>query len=85
MTLVLWLLVGVFSGALAKALIPKLDKNNWIFALLIAITGAMAGGFAAAITGVGESFVVNLVIAFIGAVVVLFFYRQYLIDVVKQN
>ncbi len=85
MTLVLWLLVGIATGALAKALIPKLDRNNWIFALLIAVTGAMAGGFAAAISGVSDSFVINLVIAFIGAVVVLFFYRQYLSDVVNQN
>lgn len=85
MTLLLWLAVGFFSGALAKALIPKLDKNNWIFATLIAITGAMAGGFAAAISGVQANAVVNIVIAFAGAMVVLFFYRQYLMDVANQN
>lgn len=83
--LLVWLLVGFFTGLLAKALIPKLDRDNWIFAFFIAVTGAMAGGFAAAISGVSENLVINLIIAFIGAVVVLFFYKQYLSDVVGQN
>ena len=81
MTLVLWLIIGFFAGALAKAIVPKLDKNNWFFAFLIAITGAMAGGFATAISGVSGNYLVNCLIALAGATVVLFFYRQYLSDV----
>ena len=80
MTLVLWLLVGFFVGALAKALIPKLDRDNYIFALLIAIIGAAGGGFAASIMGLSESLVANVVVSMGGAILFLFFYRQYLSD-----
>jgi len=36
MTLILWLVVGIVVGILAKRVIPTLDKSNWLFAALIA-------------------------------------------------
>ena len=80
MTLLLWLAVGIITGVLAKRVIPTLDKRNWVFAALIAIVGAFTGGFAGEISGAGSTYVMEVVIALLGAVTVLFFFRQYMED-----
>lgn len=85
MALIVWLIAGIAAGALAKAVIPKLEMDNWLFGLFIAIVGSMAGGFAASLTGLGESMVSNLLVAFAGAIIVLFFYRQYLDEIVDHK
>ena len=85
MTLLLWLAMGVLVGILARRVIPKMETNNPIFALFIAIVGSIFGGFAAALLGIEASNVIpNLIIAFAGAVFVLFFYKAYLSDGVSQ-
>lgn len=81
MTLLIWLAVGIIVGILAKSVIPSLDKRNWIFASLIAIVGAFTGGFAGEISGAGQSYAAEVVVAIIGAVTVLFFFRLYLSDI----
>ncbi len=84
MTLLLWLGVGVIGGLLARRMVPTLDFNNNVFAFIIAIVGAIFGGFAAALIGIKAEMVIpNLIIAFIGSVMTLFFYRQYLTDTVR--
>ena len=80
MTLLLWLGVGIITGVLAKRVIPTLDKRNWIFAALIAIVGAFTGGFAGEISGAGQNYATETIIALFGAVTVLFFFRQYMQD-----
>lgn len=83
MTLLLWLAMGVLGGVLARRIIPKMETNNAVFALFIAIIGSIFGGFAAALIGIeGSNVVPNLIIAFGGALFVLFFYRAYLSDAV---
>lgn len=81
MTLLLWLVVGIVVGIFAKRVIPTLDNRNWIFAGIIAIVGAFTGGFAGEISGAGQSYAVEAVVAIIGAVTVLFFFRQYMADI----
>lgn len=82
MTLLLWLAVGIVAGVLAKQVIPSMDRNNWIFAAIIAIVGALTGGFAGEVSGASQNiFLIEGLVALIGAGVVLFFFRQYLTDV----
>ncbi len=81
MTLLLWLAVGIVVGILAKRVIPSLDKSNWIFASLIAIVGAFTGGFAGEISGAGQNYITETVVAVVGAITVLYFFRQYMSDV----
>jgi len=81
MTLLLWLAVGIVVGILAKRVIPSLDRSNWLFAALIAIVGAFTGGFAGEISGAGQSYVMETIVAVVGAVTVLYFFRQYMSDV----
>jgi len=78
MTLILWLAVGIIVGILAKRVIPTLNRNNWIFATLIAIVGAFFGGFAGEISGAGQNHVIETLVAIVGSVTVLFFFRQYM-------
>ena len=80
MTLLLWLAVGIITGVLAKRVIPTLDKRNWIFAALIAIVGAFTGGFFGEISGAGQSYAAETIVAIVGAVTVLFFFRLYMAD-----
>ena len=85
MTLILWLIAGIAAGALAKAAIPRMSRDNWIFALFVAVVGSMAGGFAASLSGLGTSAVGNMIVAFAGGIIVLFFYRQYIDEVVDNK
>ena len=81
MTLVLWLVVGVVAGILAKRTMPNMSTSNWAFAGLIAIVGAFFGGFAGEISGAGQTYLMEGLVAFAGAGTVLYFYRQYLSDI----
>ena len=78
MTLLLWLAVGIITGVLAKRVIPTLDKRNWIFAALIATVGAFTGGFFGEISGAGQNYALETIVACVGAVTVLYFFRQYM-------
>ena len=80
MTLLLWLVVGIVAGVLAKRVVPTMNKSSMIFAALIATVGAFFGGFAGEISGAGVNLFAEAVVAIIGAGIVLFFYRQYLSD-----
>ena len=80
MTLLLWLVVGVVAGVLAKRVVPTMNKSSMIFAALIATVGAFFGGFAGEISDAGTTFMAEGIVAVIGAGIVLFFYRQYLAD-----
>lgn len=80
MTLILWLVVGIVAGVYAKRVLPSLRKSSLVFAALVAIVGAMSGGFAGEIIGTASSYFAEVVVALLGAVIVLFFYRQYLAD-----
>ncbi len=80
MDLLLWLCVGIVGGVAARRLIPKMEMNNSIFAIFIAIVGSIFGGFAAALIGFESSVVISSIIALAGSLTVLFFYKQYLTD-----
>ena len=83
MTLLLWLGVGILGGIAAHRMIPAVDFNNSVFAYIIAIVGAVGGGFAASLIGIKpEMMIPNLILALAGSLLVLFFYRQYLSEAV---
>lgn len=83
MTLVYWLVVGIVGGIIARRVIPKMEMDNSIFAIFIAIVGSIFGGFASALVGFESSILASTVIALFGSVTVLFFYKQYLTDTAK--
>ena len=72
------LLVGFIVGVVAKLIMPGKDPGGFIITILLGIAGALVGGFIASALGFGGVTGFNLgsiVIAILGAVLLLFIYR----------
>ena len=82
MGLIGWLLIGLIAGAAAKMITPQDEKGGWVSSLIIGIIGSIVGGFLGGIIGVngmlGNSWLGSLIIATLGAVLVLYIYHKYL-------
>jgi uncharacterized membrane protein YeaQ/YmgE (transglycosylase-associated protein family) len=75
-----WILLGLFAGILAKALIPGDDPGGLIITTIIGIVGALLGGFVAKALGFGDPIdeffdISTWLAAIIGAIVLLVAYR----------
>ena len=74
-----WIFLGLIAGALAKFIMPGKDPGGIVVTILIGIAGGVIGGFLGTFVGLGEieSFDLGGVfIATIGAIILLFIYRQ---------
>lgn len=72
--------MGLIAGAIAKALHPGKDPGGFIVTILIGIAGAIVGGFISTALGFGEVDGFNfgsLIIAILGAILLLFIYRRF--------
>ncbi len=79
MTLVVWALIGLVIGAVAKFLMPGADSTNVVTTSLLGLVGALVGGAIASAVGLGSfnSFSLGgFVIAVLGAMLVLLLYRM---------
>ncbi|NND61020.1 MAG: GlsB/YeaQ/YmgE family stress response membrane protein [Gammaproteobacteria bacterium] len=75
-----WIVFGLIAGALAKLIMPGDDPGGIIVTMLIGIAGAVVGGFLASLAGLGSVTGFNFgsfAIAIVGALVLLFAYRQF--------
>jgi uncharacterized membrane protein YeaQ/YmgE (transglycosylase-associated protein family) len=82
-----WIIFGLIAGLIAKALMPGKDPGGCIITTLLGIVGAVIGGFIGrSLLGYGRAtdtmgdvskpgFLMSLVLAVIGAIVVLAVYR----------
>lgn len=70
-----WIVVGLIAGILAKVIMPGKDPGGIIVTILIGIAGGLLGGFAASRLGIGGGNIMNIVIATVGAIVLLVLYR----------
>ena len=70
-----WIVVGLIAGVLAKLIMPGRDPGGIIVTILIGIAGGLLGGFAASRLGIGGGNVRNIVIATVGAFVLLALYK----------
>ena len=81
MGLIYWLLIGLAAGALAKLVTPQNETGGWISSLVIGIIGSFVGGFAGRLVDIQSSGLLgSLIIATVGAIIVLFIYHKYLAD-----
>jgi uncharacterized membrane protein YeaQ/YmgE (transglycosylase-associated protein family) len=74
-----WILFGLIAGIIAKFLMPGRDPGGFIVTILIGIVGAVIGGFIGNLIGFGGISGFNLpslVIAVLGAILLLFIYRR---------
>lgn len=73
-----WVLFGLIAGALAKMIMPGRDPGGCILTIVIGVVGALLGGFIATAMGFGgiAGFDLrSLIIAILGAILLLAIYR----------
>ena len=78
MSIVAWIVLGLLAGLIAKAIMPGPDPGGIIVTIIIGIVGAFIGGFLGnQLAGIGlNGFSVwSIVLAVIGALVLLWIYR----------
>lgn len=80
--IIIWIVVGFVAGYLAKLIMPGPDGGGFILTTILGIVGAFVGGF------IGRSFLgtgannndggfslMGLILAIVGAIIVLAIYR----------
>jgi uncharacterized membrane protein YeaQ/YmgE (transglycosylase-associated protein family) len=78
MGIISWIVVGLIAGLLAKVLVPGDDPGGLIITTLIGMAGAVVGGVLIGVLGGAGATGFNvwsIVVATLGAVVLLFVYR----------
>ena len=82
-----WIVFGLVVGLIAKAIMPGKDPGGCIITMLIGIAGSLIGGFIGrALFGYGRAygdardlsqpgFLMSLVLAVVGAIILLVLYR----------
>jgi uncharacterized membrane protein YeaQ/YmgE (transglycosylase-associated protein family) len=81
-----WIIFGLIAGLIAKAIMPGKDPGGAIITTLLGIVGAVIGGFIGRGLGYGRTvdsagqlsepgFLMSLVLAVIGAIILLAVYR----------
>jgi len=79
MGILAWIVIGLIVGVLAKWLMPGPDPGGVIVTILLGVAGAFVGGAIASALGLGSFSGFNigsLVIAVLGAMLLLFLYRR---------
>jgi uncharacterized membrane protein YeaQ/YmgE (transglycosylase-associated protein family) len=81
MSIIAWIVVGLIAGSLAKLLMPGRDPGGCIVTILLGIAGAFVGGFLAVALNISEGVddfdIGTIVLAVIGAMLILFVYRLF--------
>ncbi len=76
-SIIAWIIIGLVAGALAKLIMPGDDPGGIIVTILIGVAGAFVGGFLASLIGLAEGGLIwSIVVATIGAIILLAIYRM---------
>jgi uncharacterized membrane protein YeaQ/YmgE (transglycosylase-associated protein family) len=79
-SLVLFLIVGLIAGYLARALVPGDDSMSFVATLALGVVGSFVGGLIASLfesdRDILDFTTTGLIGSVIGAIVVLLIYRQ---------
>jgi uncharacterized membrane protein YeaQ/YmgE (transglycosylase-associated protein family) len=79
MSWIIWIILGLVAGVLAKWIMPGRDPGGFIVTIVLGIVGALVGGFISVKLGFGDVTGFNLpsiLIAVLGAMLLLFLYRM---------
>ncbi len=75
--IIMWIIIGLVAGGLAKLIMPGRDPGGIIVTILLGIAGSVVGGYLGGIlfgTGVGAA---GLIGSIIGALILLGLYRMF--------
>ena len=76
-----WIIVGLIAGVLAKWIMPGRDPGGIIVTIVIGIVGAVVGGFLVGLVVGGDVIsginVTTILVATLGAILLLAVYRWY--------
>ena len=76
MTILMWIVFGFLVGVVAKIVMPGRDPGGFIVTILLGIAGAVLGGFLGRALGLyREGDAVSFIMAVLGALLLLVFYR----------
>ena len=78
MGIITWIIIGAIAGALAKLIMPGDDPGGIIVTILLGIVGAFVGGFLTSLIGIGSGgFIWTILVATLGAIILLAIYRAF--------
>lgn len=77
-TLLIWLVVGLIVGLIARAIVPGPDPMGWAGTIFLGILGSFVGGFLANLLFAGQAVVQSAgwIGSIVGAVIVLLVWRS---------
>jgi uncharacterized membrane protein YeaQ/YmgE (transglycosylase-associated protein family) len=77
MGIIVFLIVGLIAGFIARALVPGPDPMGWVGTMVLGIVGSFVGGVLLSLvtTGTFELTSTNLIGSVVGAIVVLLIWR----------
>lgn len=71
-----WIIIGLIAGMLGKLIMPGDDPGGIFVTIILGIAGALVGGFLAGLIGIGGGGIIwSIIIATIGAIILLAIYR----------
>jgi uncharacterized membrane protein YeaQ/YmgE (transglycosylase-associated protein family) len=71
-----WIIIGAIAGALGKLIMPGDDPGGIIVTIILGIAGAFVGGWLASLIGLGGGGIIwTIIVATIGAIILLAIYR----------
>jgi uncharacterized membrane protein YeaQ/YmgE (transglycosylase-associated protein family) len=77
----IWIVLGLVAGIIAKFLMPGRDPGGFFVTILLGIVGALVGGFlAGTVLGVADVTGLNLesiIVAIVGAVILIAIVRAF--------
>jgi uncharacterized membrane protein YeaQ/YmgE (transglycosylase-associated protein family) len=79
MSWIIWIVLGLVAGILAKWIMPGRDPGGFIVTIILGIVGALVGGFISVKLGFGDVTgfdFKSVIIAVLGSIVLLFIYRM---------
>ena len=76
MGIIAFIILGLLAGAIAKAVLPGDDPGGIIVTIILGIAGAFVGGWLASLIGLGGGGIIwTIIVATIGAIILLAIYR----------
>jgi uncharacterized membrane protein YeaQ/YmgE (transglycosylase-associated protein family) len=83
LTIIGWIVFGLIAGVIAKAIMPGRDPGGAIVTILLGIAGSVIGGligralfgYGRGDTATGPGMIMSMVLAVIGAIILLAAYR----------